>query len=382
MGPSVCQGGGVSSPSWPRWQRRSRRILAVVAALAAALISCGNETASAPEPTVESEPGSDPSEPGSHTERGRSATTGGPVEGEATTAAEADPSLPCDDLRVETRGPIESSAILEASGLAASHRHRGVVWTHNDSGDTVLFAVGPDGEDLGRSAVPAVDGFDIEGMALVDEVVYLADIGDNDTQRQSIRVYRFDEPAPGQDVDGPIDVIELRYPDRARDAEAFLVDPTTGELVIIEKSFRLGGAGLLSPAPAGVFAASPPFGEGAVELRQVGTVALDALTERATGAAPADALPALIGLGGLATGADITADGAVIAVRTYETVWLFTRAGGQSIADALGSVPCEAPTRPEAQGEAIAFVADGTSSFVTISEGPNPDVNLVSGRRG
>ncbi|MDH3683576.1 MAG: hypothetical protein OEV40_26960 [Acidimicrobiia bacterium] len=96
---------------------------------------------------------------------------------------------------------------------------------------------------------------------------------------------------------------------------------------------------------------------------------------------PADALPAQLGLGGLATGADVRADGAVIAVRTYATVWLFARAEGQTIADALGSVPCEAPTRPEAQGEAIAFVADGTNGFMTVSEGRNPDLNLVSTRQ-
>lgn len=283
----------------------------------------------------------------------------------------------CAGLEAETIGPIPARALVEASGLAASRRHEGVVWVHNDSGTTPLIAVGPDGAELGTSSVPGLDGFDIEDMALIDGVIYLADIGDNDERRAGVQVYRFDEPTPGEDVTGPVERIELRYPDRARDAEAFLVDPLTGDLVIVEKSFRFGGTGLLSPTAAAVFAASPPFDGGPVELRQIGTVALDALAELAVSAPQADALAAQLGLGGVATGADIRADGAVIALRTYATVWLFSRGRGESIGDALASAPCEAPSRPEEQGEAITFLADGSNGFVTVSEGSNPDLNVT-----
>ena len=41
---------------------------------------------------------------------------------------------------------LRDPRIVEASGLAVSRRHPGVLWTHNDSGDPArLFAVGADG---------------------------------------------------------------------------------------------------------------------------------------------------------------------------------------------------------------------------------------------
>src|SRR5688500_2734693 len=43
--------------------------------------------------------------------------------------------------------------VHEASGLALSRRHTGVLWTHNDSGRAMLYAVGVDGQLRARVAV-------------------------------------------------------------------------------------------------------------------------------------------------------------------------------------------------------------------------------------
>jgi hypothetical protein len=47
------------------------------------------------------------------------------------------------------------------------------------------------------------------------------------------------------------------------------------------------------------------------------------------------------------------------------------------VAQALVGQPCEPPTRPEDQGEAVGFL-DGTSrAFVTMAEGTDPTINLT-----
>jgi hypothetical protein len=294
----------------------------------------------------------------------------------------ADPDQWCEGLEARSGGAVASDELTEVSGLAASAEHPGVLWAHNDSGhEPALYALSADGADRGRFPLPGVEAVDIEDMALAGGMVYLADIGDNDLERTEVALYRFPEPDPA--ASGPVEEVEVlrfRYPDGAHDAESLLVDPLSGEVAIVDKAIQLGfGDGTpLGPAPATVFTASPPFAGGEVlELVAAGTVALDKLdleaaSEAATGPA------ADLGLDGLATGADIRADGRVIALRTYATVWLFDRPAGSSLVEALAGTPCEAPTRPESQGEAVALLPGPGTELVTISEGPNPEVNLIS----
>src|SRR5687768_9930101 len=89
--------------------------------------------------------------------------------------------------------------IHEASGLALSRRHNGVLWTHNDSGKPMLYAVGVDGQMRARVAVTGAQVDDWEAVATGScpqgSCVYIGDIGDNKEARQSITVYRVPEPA-------------------------------------------------------------------------------------------------------------------------------------------------------------------------------------------
>jgi hypothetical protein len=71
------------------------------------------------------------------------------------------------------------------------------------------------------------------------------------------------------------------------------------------------------------------------------------------------------------TGGDISPDGALIAIRTYGGVFIWPRADGETVAESLMGTPCEAPAAIEAQGEAIAFDAEGDAYF-TVSEGAQP----------
>jgi hypothetical protein len=63
--------------------------------------------------------------------------------------------------------------------------------------------------------------------------------------------------------------------------------------------------------------------------------------------------------GEVVTGGDMSADGSVVAVRTYEVVYLWPRDAGQTVADALAGEPCEAPVAFEPQGEAVALDPGG-----------------------
>ena len=48
-------------------------------------------------------------------------------------------------LLFEAAGRLENDNINEASGLARSQREPGVLWTMNDSGKPLLYAIGKDG---------------------------------------------------------------------------------------------------------------------------------------------------------------------------------------------------------------------------------------------
>jgi hypothetical protein len=298
----------------------------------------------------------------------------------ATRSAPLTPET-CAGLSAASGASVSGPYLSETSGVVASLNHPGVLWAHNDSGSSpIVVATDLAGNDLGAFLLPLESSVDIEGIGLLDGFLYLADIGDNDQRRTEIAVYRFAEPEPGgSNGVAQVETIRLRYPDGPHDAEAFLVDPASGQLVIVDKTFTIGtdlSLGPLAAAPATVWVASPPFGP-QMELQRAGTVPLDQL-DKVTTAPTVEGLVGQLGIGGLATAVDIRPDGAMIALRTYRTVWLFERGPGQSIAEALIGEPCEAPTIVEEQGEAIAFVDGATRQFVTIAEGIHPTINITT----
>jgi hypothetical protein len=152
---------------------------------------------------------------------------------------------------------ITDPRIVESSGLARDPE-AGVYWTVNDSGDEgIAYALDPDGDVTGTLRYRA-DPVDVEAVAMHDGHLYVADIGDNDADREMITIYYFNDARAAEDTTS-YRSWDFRYPDGAQDAETVLVDEE-GRLFIVTKG-----------APGAVYAApTAPKRTAVNELERVG----------------------------------------------------------------------------------------------------------------
>ncbi len=138
---------------------------------------------------------------------------------------------------------FEDPEVVESSGLVVlpgAGRDAGLVVTTNDSGDSGrVFAVDPvSGATVGVTTWPA-DPEDVEALAPAGPGhVWVADIGDNRHARASVSVLRV--PVGREDREVVPEAYELAYPDGARDAEALISHPVTGQLFLITKGVFAG----------------------------------------------------------------------------------------------------------------------------------------------
>jgi len=142
-------------------------------------------------------------------------------------------------VQCKPAGTLQRVAELpEGSGLAASRRTPGRFWSHNDSGEPVLFALDGNGRVIGRLTISGAAVEDWEAVAVgpcpSGSCIYVADIGDNDAERRRITVYRVVEPVEASGSAKVADVFHATYPDGAHDAESLLVTPE-GRLLIVTK---------------------------------------------------------------------------------------------------------------------------------------------------
>ena len=233
------------------------------------------------------------------------------------------------------------AALPELSGLAASARHAGIFWAHNDSGNALeLFALREDGTVAARIPLTGATNVDVEDIAVgpcaEGSCVFLGDIGDNKEVRGKVHLYRLPEPELLEDTPRAVVDLPFRYADRAHNAEALVVDPATGTPYVITKGlFTLGDLyrveGLV------------PGGEGvAVKLGTLQNPAFDQLSTAA------DAHP--------------TAPEAL--VRSYGRVWLYRAPPGGTLEQALLASPTELPAPSQPQSEAIAWLPGGLGYLV------------------
>jgi hypothetical protein len=224
---------------------------------------------------------------------------------------------------------IRDSRIPESSGLAASRRHPGTIYTFNDSGNLPrIYALGQDCRVKAVLTVGGAQNRDWEAMAIGPGGLYIGDIGDNlNGAWPYVTVYRIPEPATLRTQTLRATAYRVKYAAGARNAESMMINPRTGRLYIASKEF----GGSLYEGP-----------------KRLSTSGFNVM-HRVAGAPL------------YATDAAYAPDGRTFVIRTYWGATIYT-APGKTLADV------DIPTQK--QGEGITFTADGRS-LLASSEGVN-----------
>lgn len=248
-------------------------------------------------------------------------------------------------------GTIEATDLNGPSGMVASRANPGVLYAMRDLdlGRPVVFALTAAGKALATYSLTGVTTNDWEDISVgagpgAGSYIYVGDIGDDAADRAQIQIYRFSEPAVSttQAVAATAintwQVLRLTYPDGAHNAETLMVDPTTGDMLIITKD-NAGNSGVY----------------------------------RATGNTPADTPTALekvatiqiaaTGRGAQVTAGDISPNGDRVLLRTYTGILLWPRAATWAATFTAAPRMLAQPTEPQSEG--LTFSADGRAWLST-----------------
>lgn len=261
-------------------------------------------------------------------------------------------------------GVLLDSQLAEISGLAASHRHRGVLWLHDDGGNPPrLFAVNAEGDRLATLRIEGVTKTDWEDMAgfQLDGRNYLliADTGDNGGLRRTLQLHAIEEPATLENARlKPAWSIAFRWPDGARDCEAVAVDARNRQILLISKKRQ----------PPEVFVLPLGPHSGVLTAQRIGR--LSGVPQPTAEALRTNAKQARVM--NQVTAADISPDDRTLAVLTYRNLLLYGRGEGVSWSQAIAGKPkvSELPWLPQA--EAVGWSPDGKALYVTGEFIPAP----------
>jgi hypothetical protein len=211
--------------------------------------------------------------------------------------------------------------LRESSGLAVSRTQPGVVWSHNDSGNTAtLYAIDLNARLLATVRVADAQAVDWEDIAAgpcpvgeAGSCLYIADTGNNDLKRDVLTIYVIAEPTIARaDAMEPLVArarsLRFRYPGATEDAEALVVLPN-GDVTLVPKG----------RTPVISFFGIP--GEDVAKALASGIV-LTASNQGDTGIAPDQEL------GRWVTAAALSPDGRTLAVRTYSEIFFYAADDG------------------------------------------------------
>jgi len=278
-------------------------------------------------------------------------------------------------LKVPTR---VHRKLVENSVAVTSVSQRGIIFGLNDSGhEPLVFAYDSTGKGRGIWRIPGAVDHDWEAAAVgpcgpvanAPSCLYIGDVGDNDAQRPVVTIYRVPEPqvlragTPLSDSPLPISRlsrINFQYSDHPHDVEAMYVTRDGSVFLITKRRLldvrRRPRRALIYRIPAAAWDSSG-----------VATATL------------VDSLPIVPGEseGSQVSDAALSPDGRLLAVRTYDEVFVFaidSLTGLPVRHDAPGS--CSIRWLNEKQGEGIGWWWDGRRLLLT-SEGRNEPFFVV-----
>jgi hypothetical protein len=263
---------------------------------------------------------------------------------------------------------VRDARIREISGIAASRRHPGLLWVHNDSGHPAqVHAIDARGRHRAVLDIEGVEGRDFEDIAAfeLDGTAYLliADTGDNGGVRTEVELVVLAEPERIEDARvKPAWTQRFRWPDGARDVEAVAVDGAAREVLLISK--RRVPAELLS-LPLG----PRPGVQTARVLGVLAGITQPTLAETAGN-------PRFGRYRAQITAADLSPEGRQLAVLNYRSAYVYTRSTGETWAEAVARDPQPLPFGWLAQAEAIAFDPQGRHLWITTERLPAPLISL------
>lgn len=250
------------------------------------------------------------------------------------------------------RAKLQDKSLDELSGLAASRRYPGLLWCHNDSGDSArVFAINQKGETVATVNFVGLEARDWEDITLAGEWLYIGEIGDNFAANPDVRIYRIHEPTLdpgklGQNVDlknGSWEEMTLHYPGGARDAETLAATPD-GHILIVSKD----------KAGSNFYTLPGTFENGK-------SATMKALFSKVQ-----------FGYTGwltkLVTGGDLSPDGKTLVMTAYSQITEFPLARPFDFASLQIAAPKKQELPPLKQCESVCFNSDGRSLWVS-SEG-------------
>lgn len=266
-----------------------------------------------------------------------------------------DPNGELSDIFSETptAHPLTPSYQLdEASGLADSQKQPGLLWTHGDAASpNEIYVLNRQGKLAGTVKTP-FSNYDWEDVAIGpgpqtgETYLYIADIGDNSSNQDIKRIYRFPEPNSPSSAITAFDRLQFRYPDGAFDAETILLDPLTRDLYIVTKWL---------PKARLYRLAYPQSTSNVITAEKMGEMTV----------------------GSDLTGGSISVTGTEIIVRGYTAINYWKRKTTESVSEVLLRAPNKAlPYLFEPQGEAVCFAKDNSGYFTLSERNIAPSVNL------
>lgn len=215
-------------------------------------------------------------------------------------------------VRLTPSGKITSPLIPEPSGIVKSRTYTGVYWVHNDKGNTArIFGVRLTGDLIQPEGVTGFDGIQVKNADNTDweditgddeGFLYVADLGNKESDRRDLVIYKIREPDPFTDTSVRL---EAKYPVYYPDQKAF---PAPSGNYNCESLFWSGGF---------LYVLTKHDSDGNTRLYR-----LDSLkTDRPNGLTLLGTWPA----GGKVTGAEASPDGQKLAVLTYGAIRLYQK---------------------------------------------------------